>query len=204
MKQVVCCWKVQLGGSEMNWLDIVLLIIIIKSALQGYFKGFVLAAFKTAGVIVSLFMGIFYRDEAVSFLKAQLAMDRHISSMMLSPAMRDLNTLGVANIRNIIDLMLAAVGFLLIFLLAQVIFLVPAYLISGIVKLSNLSLFDRLLGGLFGIARAALWLALLSAVTSPFLLLFPGSILDRGISSSYILNHLRFLDFISPIVVKLI
>ena len=95
----------------MNWLDIVLLIIIIKSALQGYFKGFVLAAFKTAGVIVSLFMGIFYRDEAVSFLKAQLAMDRHISSMMLSPAMRDLNTLGVANIRNIIDLMLAAVGF---------------------------------------------------------------------------------------------
>jgi len=77
-------------------------------------------------------------------------------------------------------------------------------LISGIVKLSNLSLFDRLLGGLFGIARAALWLALLSAVTSPFLLLFPGSILDRGISSSYILNHLRFLDFISPIVVKLI
>lgn len=188
----------------MNWLDIVLLIIIIKSALQGYFKGFVLAAFKTAGVIVSLFMGIFYRDEAVSFLKAQLAMDRHISSMMLSPAMRGLNTLGVANIRNIIDLMLAAVGFLLIFLLAQVIFLVPAYLISGIVKLSNLSLFDRLLGGLFGIARAALWLALLSAVTSPFLLLFPGSILDRGISSSYILNHLRFLDFISPIVVKLI
>jgi len=188
----------------MNWLDIILLIIIIKSALQGFFRGFVLSAFKTAGVIVALFMGIFYRDEAVIFLKTKLAMDRHISSIMLTPALSDYYTLGVINIKSVIDLVLGAIGFFLVFLLVQFVFLIPAYFINGIVKISNLTLLDRLLGTVFGIARAALWFALLSAVTSPFLLVFPGSILDKGISSSYILNHLRFLDFISPIVVKLI
>jgi len=187
----------------MNWLDIILLIIIIKSALQGFFRGFVLSAFKTAGVIVALFMGIFYRDGAVTFLKTKLAMDKHLSGIMLSPAISN-NTLSVINVKSITDLAMGAVGFFLIFLLVQIVFLIPAYFINGIVKISNLTLLDRLMGTVFGIARTALWFALIGAVTSPFLMVFPGSFLDKGISSSYILNHLKFLDFISPIVVKLI
>jgi len=188
----------------MNWLDIILLVVLIKSALQGFLRGFVLSAFKTAGVLVALFMGIFYRDEAVSLLKTKLAMDKYISSIIISPAIKEYSALEVMNVKNILDLLLAAMGFLLIFLLVQLIFLIPAYFINGIIKLSRLTLLDRLMGTLFGVARAALWFALLSAVTSPFLLLFPGSILEKGIGSSYILNNLRFLDFISPIVVKLI
>jgi len=188
----------------MNWLDIILLVILIKSALQGFLKGFVLSAFKTAGVIVALFMGIFYRDEAISFLKSRLGMDKYISSIIISPALRDYNAMEVVNIKSILDLLLAAAGFFFVFLVVQIVFLIPAYFINGIIKISSLSLFDRLLGTFFGIARAGLWFALLSAIASPFLLLFPGSIFERGISTSFILNHLRFLDFISPIVVKLI
>jgi len=188
----------------MNWLDIILLIIIIKSALQGFFRGFLLSVFKTIGVIVALFTGIFYRDDAVNLLKSKLAVDRYISSIMLAPAFKDHYDLEVSNMTNIIDLFLGAIGFFLVFILIQVAFLIPSYFITGIVKMSTLSLLDRFLGTVFGVARAALWFALLSAVTSPFLLVFPGSFLARGFSSSYILNHLRFLDFISPIVVKLI
>ena len=192
------------GDIKVNWLDIILLVVLIKSAIQGFFKGFAVSAFKTAGVVVAMFMGIFYRDQAVSLLKSRLAIDKYLSSIMLTPAIMEHDALGVINFKSIVDLALGAIGFFSVFLLVQLIFLIPAYFVNGIIKVSGLTLFDRLMGTVFGIARTALWFALLSAVTSPFLMVFPGSILDKGVSSSYILNHLRFLDFISPIVVKLI
>lgn len=188
----------------MNWVDVILLIILIKSALQGFSRGLILSAFKTAGVIVALYMGVFYRDVAVDFLKTYFAMDNFLSGIILTPAITDYEALGVINVKGIIDLALGAVGFFLVFLLVQLVFLIPAYFIDGLVKISSLTPLNRLLGTLFGLARTALWFVLLTAVVSPFLLAFPGCFLDKGLSTSYILNHIKFLDFISPIVVKLI
>jgi uncharacterized membrane protein required for colicin V production len=187
-----------------NWVDIILLIIFIKSAVQGFSRGLILSAFKTAGVIVALYMGVFYRDMVVNFLKTYFALDNFLSGIILTPAITDYDTLSVINVKSIIDLALGAVGFLLVFLLVQIVFLIPTYFIDGLIKISSLTLLNRLLGILFGLARTALWFALLGAVTSPFLLAFPESFLDKGLSTSYILNHIKFLDFISPIVVKLI
>jgi uncharacterized membrane protein required for colicin V production len=192
------------GGNEVNWVDIILLIIFIKSALEGFSRGFILSAFKTAGVIVALYMGIFYRDGAVDFLKTYFALDNFLSGIILTPTITNYEALGVINVKGVIELALGALGFFLVFLLVQTLFLIPAYFIDGLVKISSLTPINRLLGILFGLARTALWFILLSAVISPFLLVFPGSFIDKGLSTSYILNHIKFLDFISPIVVKLI
>lgn len=188
----------------MNWVDIILMIVFIKSAVQGFSKGLILSAFKTAGVVVALYTGVFYRDFAVDFLKNHFAMDRFLSGIMLAPASNEPGVLGVINVKSIVELALSAVGFFSVFLLVQIIFLIPAYFINGIIKISSLTPLNRLLGILFGLARTAVYFALLNAVLSPFLLAFPESFLDKALSTSYILNHIRFLDFISPIVVKLI
>lgn len=188
----------------MNWVDVILLIILIKSAVQGFSRGLILSAFKMAGVILALYVGIFYRDVTVEFLKTHFALDHFLSRVILTPAITDYETLDVINVKGVIELAQGAVGFFLVFLLVQTVFLIPAYFIDGIVKISNLKLLNRLLGILFGLARTALWFILLSAVVSPFLLAFPWNFLDKGLRTSYILNHVKFLDFISPIVVKLI
>lgn len=193
-----------IGGNAVNWVDIILMIVFIKSAVQGFSKGLILSAFKTAGVVVALYTGVFYRDVAVDFLKTHLAMDRFLSGIMLAPALNEHGAMGVINIKSIVELALSAVGFFSVFLLVQIIFLIPAYFINGIIKISSLTPLNRLLGTLFGLARTAMHFALLNAVLSPFLLAFPESFLDKALSTSYILNHIRFLDFISPIVVKLI
>ena len=99
---------------------------------------------------------------------------------------------------------IGALGFFLVFLGVQLVFLVPAYFIDGLIKISSLTPINRILGMVFGLGRMALWFALLNAVLSPFLLIFAGSWLDMSLANSYILNHLKFLDFITPIVVKLI
>ncbi len=188
----------------MNWVDIILLIVFIKNALQGFSRGLILSAFKTAGVIVALYMGVFYRDAVVNFLKTNFAMDKFLSGIILTPAITNYEALGVINVKGIVELALSAVGFFLVFLLVQIVFLILAHFIDGLVKISSLTPLNRLLGILFGLARTALWFVLLSAVVSPFLVAFPESFLNKGFSTSYILNHIRFLDFISPIVVKLI
>lgn len=187
----------------MNWVDIILLVFLIKSAVQGFSRGFVLSAFKMVGVIVALYMGVFYREAVVGILKTQLKMDSFLSGILLTPAVTN-DVLSVLNIKGIVEMALGALGVFLVFLGVQLLFLIPAYFIDGVVKVTNMTPLNRFLGVIFGIGRLALWFAFLSAILTPLLLAFPGSWLDKGLSNSYILNNIRFLDFISPIVVKLI
>jgi len=188
----------------MNWVDIILVLFLLKSGLQGFSRGLILSAFKTCGVIVALYMGIFYREAAVEFMNNHLSIDTYLSNALLIPALTQSNELSVINIKGIIDTAIGALGFFLVFLGVQLVFLVPAYFIDGLIKISSLTPINRILGMVFGLGRMALWFALLNAVLSPFLLIFAGSWLDMSLANSYILNHLKFLDFITPIVVKLI
>jgi len=110
----------------------------------------------------------------------------------------------VLGLSAVIDMAVGAVGFLLIFSLVNLAFLIPAYFMEGLVKLSKLSLANRGLGLLFGIARTALVIALVGSALSPFLMAFPGGFLEESFSNSYIVHHLKFLDFITPLMIKLI
>lgn len=68
----------------MNWVDIVIALIFLKSALQGFSRGLILSAFKTVGVIVALYMGVFYREVAVDFMKNHFAMETFLSGILLT------------------------------------------------------------------------------------------------------------------------
>lgn len=190
----------------MNWIDIILLIFFLKSALQGFSRGLILSAFKTAGVIIALYMGVFYRDEAVKFISDYSPVENMLGNIFVasSSSKSGMNSLGVVGIQSITDMALGAIGFLLIFLGVVIIFQVPAYFIDGLVKLSKLTVANRVLGMVFAIGRSILWIGLLGAVVTPFFMAFPGSFLEKSILSSYILSNIKFLDFITPIVVKLI
>jgi len=186
-----------------NWVDIILIVAFINSALQGFSRGLILSAFKTCGVLVALYVGIFYRDMAVVYLKAYSPLEMLLSTMLIAPSAKA-GTIEVMASKGILEMALGAVGFMLIFLGVQLIFLIPAYFINGLANLSGMTPVNRLLGLGFGLARTTLWIALLGAVLSPFLLVLPGSFLERSLNSSYILANIKFLDFITPIIIKLI
>lgn len=190
----------------MNWVDIVCLAILLKSAVEGFSRGLILSAFKTAGVMVGLYVGIFYRDPAVAFLKRYLNLEQSLSALLTGPVGPGGTTraVGALGLSGLLDMAQAAVGFFLVFAAVQLAFLVPAYFLEGIVKMSRLSGFNRLLGLLFGVARSVLVIAMVSAVLTPFVMAWPGSWLEKSLSGSYVLTRMKFLDFISPVVVKFI
>jgi len=189
-----------------NWVDIICLLIFIKGALEGFTRGLILSAFKTVGVLLALYVGIFYRDSVVVFLKKNFSIESSIAAMFPTPGSlgETAEVLQVLGLSNVVDMVLKALSFFLIFIAVQLAFAVLAYFLEGIIRFSHLTFFNRLLGFSFGLARSVLWIALFSAIISPFLSIWPQSFLARGMGRSYILSHLQFLDFITPIVVKFI
>ncbi|ADL08970.1 CvpA family protein [Thermosediminibacter oceani] len=189
----------------MNWLDILLIVLFLKSAFDGFSKGFLLSAFKIAGTLVALYVSIFYRDVAVGFLKESLNMEEALSPM-LNPGLPGTahaveTSIGAG---TLMEMALSALGFLAIFLAVQVLFALVGFFLSGVFMFSQLSFTNRIMGMGFGLLSTSVWIALISSVLSPFVMAWPGSVLERGVSGSYILQHMKFLDFILPVVVKFI
>lgn len=190
----------------MNWVDILLLIIFLSSAIEGFSKGLILSAFKMAGVIVALYAGIFYRDAVINFLKAHIDVEPVLMAMLNAPRLSDagVKAAGAVGLGSAADMALNAVGFFVVFAGVQVLFMIPAFFLNSLVRYLSLTPVNRLLGLVFGLIRSAVGVALIYAVLSPFLTAWPASWVSRGINGSYILMHLNFMHFITPVVVKLI
>ncbi|MDN5331436.1 MAG: hypothetical protein PWP45_661 [Tepidanaerobacteraceae bacterium] len=190
----------------MNWLDILLLVIFLKSAIEGFTRGFVLSAFRILGVLTALYVGLFYRDKAVDFLKGSVNVNEALMpALNMTGSRANSSALPTGHsIDLLIEMALSAVGFLAIFIAVQVLFAVLGFFINGMFRYSGLSFPNRILGLLLALLSTCLWVALVSSVITPFVMAWPGSIIERGIAGSYILQKLKFLDFITPVVIKLI
>ncbi|MDI3480833.1 MAG: hypothetical protein PWQ97_488 [Tepidanaerobacteraceae bacterium] len=190
----------------MNWVDILLLIIFLSSAIEGFSKGLILSAFKMAGVIMALYAGVFYRNAASEFLKTHIDIEPALMAMLNIPQASDagVKAVGAVSLASFADMAMNALAFFIIFIGVQMLFLIPAFFLNSLVRLTHLTFINRLLGAAFGLARSAVGIALVYSLLSPFLMAWPSSWIWRGINSSYILMRLKFLDFITPVVVKLI
>lgn len=194
------------GESVMNWLDILLLFVFLKSAIEGYTKGFVLSAFRILGVLTAIYVGLFYRDAAAKYIEKNTNVSEALKPVLniTSPKSNPGALPAGAAIDSLIQMALSALSFLIIFLAVQLLFALVGFFVNGMFRFSGLSLPNRVLGVLLGLLSTSLWVVLISSVITPFLMTWPGSVLERGISSSYILQKLKFLDFITPVVIKLI
>jgi membrane protein required for colicin V production len=126
--------------TSLNWLDIVLALIIVCSAIAGLRAGFTRVVIGLLALIVGLVMGFwFYRlvgDNLHPWIKNPTA----------------------AN----------AVGFFLIFFGVALLGSIVAALLSKVLRWVGLSWFNYLLGGVAGFARGALIVAVLANVLVAF------------------------------------
>jgi membrane protein required for colicin V production len=126
--------------TSVNWLDIVLGIIILCSAVAGLRAGFTRVVIGLVAIVVGLLAG---------FWCYRLVGDQ-LHSWITRPA--------VAN----------AVGFFLIFLGVALLGSIIAALLSRVLKWVGLSWFNALLGGVAGFFRGALVVAILADVLVAF------------------------------------
>jgi len=123
----------------MNWLDILLLLVLLLSTVSAAQKGFSREVVGIAAAVVGLVGGIWFYGLAGSFLLPYVS----------SPQ--------VANF----------IGFFIVFLACVILGTAVSAIIRRFVKTVGLSWFDRFLGAVFGVARGALLcMAVLTALVA--------------------------------------
>jgi membrane protein required for colicin V production len=111
----------------MNWLDFVLIAIMVVSAVVGIFKGFVKQVIGLVAVVAGLILASFYYDRAAAVFET------FVKNELLSDFF----------------------GFLLIFILVLVAGSILGYLLTKAMK-GPLALVNRLFGAVFGSIKAVL------------------------------------------------
>ena len=112
----------------MNWLDVVVLAVLVVSAALSFRKGLTREVVGLASVVLAILLGIWFYGTAGSFLAPYLS------------------SRGLANFA----------GFLLVFGGVLLLGHLVSYAIGKFLKVTGLSIFDHLLGAVFGALRGLL------------------------------------------------
>ncbi len=110
----------------MNVFDIVIIALLIFGFIRGLFKGFVLELSGLIGIIISIYIAKYFAAPAIQFAESLLGIDQKISP---------------------------AVGLIIIFLLALLLFHFIAILIDKLISLIALGWLNKLLGGVISFIK---------------------------------------------------
>lgn len=154
----------------MNWLDVLFAVILAWSVIQGFWRGFARLAISLISTVVGILAGIWFYGIPASFLLDYLKSEA----------------------------LCRFLGFVIVFLLVRIAGALIGWLASKVVKFAGLSWLDRLLGGAFGVLRAALvGMAIVLGLTA-----FPFHPLDKTIAQSravpYLLEGARIITAVAP------
>lgn len=117
----------------MNVLDIVILILFLPGIIRGVSKGFIEQAVSLAGIVASVWMATRFSSIVCEKLKDYI---------------------------NVSETVLSIISFIIILVAVSIVVLLIAKLITGLIKMANLSWVNRLLGFIFAIALSAVVIGL--------------------------------------------
>lgn len=154
----------------MNWLDIVLVVILVCSVIAGFRKGFARVSVGLVATLIGLILGLWFYGAAGAFLLPYVSYR------------------GLANF----------IGFCLIFVGVLLAGSLVGWLLAKLLKWAGLGWLDRLMGAVLGVLRAlligiGLVLALLSFAFKPP----PQSVVQSRLAP-YVIDAARVLVVIAP------
>jgi len=127
-----------LGGGFMCIFDIILIALLIFAFVRGLFKGFVMGLSGLIGIIASIYLAKFFSAPVILFAESFLGMSQKISP---------------------------AVGFIIVFLVALLLFYFIAVLADKFISLIALGWLNKLLGGVLSFLK---YLFIISALLNVF------------------------------------
>ena len=124
----------------MSWFDLVIIAIVAVSALVGAFRGLVKESVSLATWVLAVWISVRFAPAFANVLPDSL------SKLMFS--------LGELEFR--VDNLNVGIAMIVLFVLTLIVGGVVNFLFSYLVKVANFTMTDRVLGGLFGVARGGL------------------------------------------------
>ncbi|MBN1574494.1 MAG: CvpA family protein [Deltaproteobacteria bacterium] len=150
----------------MNYLDIAIIIILGASVIYSVIKGFIRDAFSLLAVILGIVASLLFYPTGAEML----------AGLITNPQ--------IANI----------VSFAVIFLAVSIVVSLLGMLVSRMIKTADLSFYDRVAGGTFGLVKGYILVAVLVIVVTT---LFPASARTSKITP-YVVRSIRVVTDILP------
>lgn len=147
----------------MNWLDLLLLAVVVFFAFAGWQKGLVRQLFDVAGVIASYLVALRYGNEFILWLDSFLPL-----GLWFNQLLPQMTAQGI----NLADVIVRIIGFALLFGAVTFIFRFAGNIAHHIFSLPILGLLNGLagmvLGGIKGILLGIIIVGLMTLVGTPF------------------------------------
>ena len=187
----------------MNWLDYIIITIIVLGVVYGAIKGFVHSVFSIAGLIISIIMAKKYHmfvakllvdytrieDILLGFIQKNKVTEAFMFSIPVNKGFNNLNQYITMVIINCIALLLA-------FVAARVCMLLLEALLSGVFKLPVLSAINRSGGAVLGLTQSILILLLCFAIFVPMSSIGKFDFIHQAIGSSLLSKYFYKYNFI--------
>jgi uncharacterized membrane protein required for colicin V production len=192
-----------------NWLDIIVICILLFGILDGISKGFFLSFFNIAGIFLSLYVSRFLMGILANFLITNTSMynglkatfEKRISSIdFVSSSILKLFNIKGNNVANeMTTIFFDTACFILIFFITTVILNIFKGFLKSKIKKSSLRHIDKLLGGVIGFIVAAIFIFLLFALIIPITtVMSKNSSLVIAIETSEFAKYFFYFNFILP------
>lgn len=158
----------------MNWLDILLVVIILVCIIEGFKKGLARTGLGFVATIFGLFCGLWFYGVVGSFFS------------------------GLVHSKEIANL----IGFLVIFLGIVLLGFLLSLLIERVIKMVHLGWLNRLLGGAFGFLRGVLVAAVIVLAMMAFSTKPPPQSVANSRVAPYVIDTARMLVAAAPLEMK--
>ncbi|MDD2481241.1 MAG: CvpA family protein [Lutispora sp.] len=187
----------------MNWLDYIIIAIIVLGVVYGAIKGFVHSVFSIGGLIISIIAAKKYHmfvakflidytrieDILLGFIQKNKVTEVFMFSIPVNKGFNDLYQYITMVIINCIALLLA-------FMAARVCMLLLEALLSGVFKLPVLSVINRSGGAVLGLTQSILILLLCFAIFVPMSSIGKFDFIHQAIGSSLLSKYFYKYNFI--------
>lgn len=183
----------------MNWIDIIIISILIYTVIKGLSLGLVLSIFNIVQIMLSVILTKRYYMHIYGYINNNPKLYNLFNKMVqfiinilfYSKSKKDLDFIPNLLSKGLVNIVIGLFSMIVIFWLANILISIFLELFSFLLKAPVLKQLNRVGGVIFGLLEGLFIIYLLSFVLNPISSIIPKSFLGKGILGSTILNYIK-------------
>jgi uncharacterized membrane protein required for colicin V production len=192
-----------------NWLDALIILILLIGAADGYAKGLIVSLFNIAGFYISLMITRYFSSPLTDFIISHVPVYNSINAAVTG-RIKTLNPLTITTFklfgletdtaasvasRTIVN----AISFIILFFTVLIVMNIIRDILKITVHSTSLKPIDKLGGIAFGFIGSVLFIFVVFAVATPFIGVFSkGTMIIDAIGTSRLAKYFYLYNFIIP------
>lgn len=187
----------------MNWLDIIIVIILIYNASKGLRLGFIVSIFNIIGFVLSIFIASRYYSSVYSFIVNSPVLyevferftEIILTIVLYSKIKNNPNLVPDLVSDGIVEVTIMILAAVLIFAIVNALISILLELASSLFKVPILKQLNKAGGIIFGLIKGVFIVYFISIVLTPIATFLPESLIGRGVYGSLILLYFKDFSF---------